>query len=517
MSFLTKVLGMDKKFQALEESQKKANEEIENFYISEIQSLRESFQGDQQKEIEGWSSLVKGEHELDQFDRESLVAQCWNSYHKNPILKAVVKYTTIFVFGKGLKYEIDNPEAKSCIDKFYGGHRLDQLQKDLSDELQIQGELFLYMPESKMVTNKTLSESAKKEFSEYLKRKKKEEKIQETKIEKFEVREAESDASVKYPEILDLIPVDPAEIEEIVTDDYDIRKVIKYKRVYTTASGTQVTDWIPAEEVQHITVNKATNSKRGRTDLESIILWAYRYSDFLKDRMLLNKIKRAIFFEYIVDGDAAAVAAEQAKYTKAPKFGSIVFHNKRVEIKVVEPKIDARQSEVDGKSFKQMIAIGALLPEYMLSEGQGTTYSTGQVQEPVILQKFVDRQDLWDFEFVRLFRHVLAVAVKQGKLEEEYKDKEGKIHKTVDVPIRIILPELKTKDIEKLAKAMTLLLDLGVSNKTVFALGGFSYERERKQREEESKGEENNEFKKGEFKGVNEFKGVENGEGEGEE
>ena len=205
-----------------------------------------------------------------------------------------------------------------------------------------------------------------------------------------------------------------------------------------------------------------------------------------------------------MDGNAAAVSAEKAKYPKGPKTGTVLWHNKAVEWKVMEPKIDARQSEVDGKSFKQMIAIGALLPEYMLSEGQGTTYSTGQVQEPVILQKFVDRQDLWEFEFIRLFRHVLRVAVKYKNLLEEYKDSEGETHKMADVPIRIILPELKTKDIEKLAKAMTLLLDMGVSNKTVFALGGFSYERERKQREEESKGEESEEFEKGKFEGEEE-------------
>lgn len=505
MSFLTKVLGMDKQIQALEESQKKTLLDLENSYIGEIQSLRyESLKTDLAKEVEGWASLTTGEHELSQTDRESLVEQCWNAFRKNPILKAVVKYTTIFVFGKGLKYEIDDPAAKGYIDKFYEGHRLDQLQKDFSDELQIGGELFLYMPESKMVTNKELSESAKKEFSEYLKRKKKEKKegeenLQETKIEKFEVREAVNDVSVKQPEMPDLIPIDPAEIEEIVTDEYDIRKIEKYKRVYTTASGTQVTDWIPAGEVQHITVNKATNSKRGRTDLESIILWAYRYSEFLKDRMLLNKMKNAIFFDVTVDGSPTDVASEQAKYPKGPKFGTVMFHNKAVEWKVVEPKIDARQSEVDGKTFKQMIAIGALLPEYMLSEGQGTTYSTGQVQEPVILQKFIDRQDLWEFEFIRLFKHILALGVKYKNLPETYKDDKGETCKTVDVPIRIIMPELKRKDILELAKAMTLLIDLGVSNRTVFALGGFSYEQEKKLRGKESEGEETEAFEKGKF------------------
>ena len=240
MSFLTKVLGMDKKYQSLEESQKKANEEIQNFYISEIQSLRqESFKSDLASEVEGWSSLTKGEHELDQTDRENLITQCWNSFHKNPILKAVVKYTTIFVFGKGLEYEIDDPAAESCIDDFYKEHKLDQLQKDLSDELQIQGELFLYTPVSEMKTNKALSESAKKKYLEESKKKKKErkdkekkgeERIQETKIEKFEVREANDDASTKHPDVLDFIPIDPTEIEEIVTDDYDIRKIIKYKK-----------------------------------------------------------------------------------------------------------------------------------------------------------------------------------------------------------------------------------------------------------------------------------------------
>ena len=55
MSFLTKVLGMDKKFQILEESQKKANDEIENFYIGEIQSLRESFKTDPKSdELYAW-------------------------------------------------------------------------------------------------------------------------------------------------------------------------------------------------------------------------------------------------------------------------------------------------------------------------------------------------------------------------------------------------------------------------------------------------------------------------------
>lgn len=491
MSLLTKVLGVDKQIAILEEEHKKELTELENSYIGEVLDLRESLASDLKSEVEGWTSLFKGEHELEKADREGLLEQCWNGFCKSPLLRAIVKYTTIFVFGKGIKYEIDDPEAKAYIDEFCRVNKLDQLQKKLSDELQIYGELFLYTPESELIENESLTEAA---IQEAVNAGGKKETL------KIRIREAkENDATTKHPEVFDLIPIDPAEIQEIETDEYDIRKVKRYKRVYTTASGAQVTDWIPASEVQHISVNCATNSKRGRSDLESMLLWSFRYGEFLKNRTLLNKLKRAIFFDVTVDGTPAEVAAEKAKYPKGPKFGSVIFHNKSVEWKVVEPKMDARQAEADGRAIRQIIAIGAMLPEYMLSEGRGTTYSTGRVQEPVILRKFINYQDLWEFEFILLFRHILALAVKYKKLPETYKDGKGDTRKTISVPIRVFFPELKKEDILNIAKAMALLFDVGLSKETIYAQGGFDYKTEKKRKKKEEEEEEMEEFKRGEY------------------
>lgn len=128
---------------------------------------------------------------------------------------------------------------------------------------------------------------------------------------------------------------------------------------------------------------------------------------------------------------------------------------------MVEPKIEARQAEADGRALRQMIAVGVLLPEYMLAEGKGATYSTGRVQERVIMQKFIDYQDLSDAEFITLFRHVIALSIKYKKLNETYKAKTKKgeeERKMIDVPIRVHFPELKRADILEVAKTMGLLL-----------------------------------------------------------
>jgi len=181
----------------------------------------------------------------------------------------------------------------------------------------------------------------------------------------------------------------------------------------------------------------------------------------LKNRSLLNKMKNAIFFDVTIDRSPTDVTAEKAKYPHGPKFGTALFHNKAVEWKVVEPKIEARQAEADGRALRQMIAVGALLPEYMLAEGKGTTYSTGRVQEPVIMEKFIDYQDLWDAELITLFRHVIALGIKYKKLNETYKAKTKKgeeERKMIDVPIRVHFPELKRVDILEVAKTMALLL-----------------------------------------------------------
>lgn len=491
MSLITRALGLDRKIEELEARHKKELVELENAYLGEMAGLGESLKSELAAEVEGWYGLGKAARELEEIDRKTLLEQCWNAFCKSPLCKAIVKYTTIFVFGKGITYEIDNPEAQAYVDKFYQKHRLDQQQKKLSNELQIYGELFLYFPESKMVTQK-------EDISEAARGKKKKGKKKEAII-----REAVNDKTTEHPEVFDFIPVDPAEIDEIETDEYDIRKVKRYKRVYTTTKGVQVTDWIPGKEIQHIAINCASNSKRGRSDLESIILWSFRYNEFLKNRSLLNKMQRAIFFDVTVKGSPTDVAAEKAKYPHGPKFGTVLFHNEAVVWKVVEPKIDARSAEADGRALRQMIAVGALLPEYMLSEGRGTTYTTGRVQEPVIMQKFTDYQDLWEAEFITMFRHIIALGVKYEKLRETYKVKTKKgeeEHKTVDVPIRCHFPELKRVDILELAKTMALLLDIGLSRQTVYGVGGYDYQREQRQRKEEESQEETETFEGGKFK-----------------
>jgi len=493
MSLLTKVLGVDKQILILEEKHKKQMEGVENSYLDEIVSLKESLQTDLAKEVEGWTALFKGDHELDKADREKLLEQCWNAFCKNPIVRAAVKYTTIFVFGKGITYTVEDPKAKAYVDKFYERRKLGRLQKKLSDELQSYGELFLYTPESELVENTDLSKVALEEAKE------------ENPEAKVRVREAkEIDRTTKIPEVFDLIPVDPLEIDDIETDEYDIRKVKRYKRTYTTVSGIQVTDLIPAKEVQHISINNATNSKRGRPDLESIIRWAFRYNEFLKNRWLLNKLKRAIFFDVTVIGGPNEVRAEKAKYPHGPQFGSVVFHNESVVWKVVEPKLDARTSEGDARAFRQMIAVGVLMPEYMLSEGKGTTYAIGSVQEKVILQKFIDYQDLWEEEYVDLFRRIISLGIKHHSLPKEYEaileDGTKEKRKMEDVPIKVHFPELKKIDLLEVAKAMTLLMDIGLSGETIYGLGGFDYAEEQKKRQKEQEDREDEAFVGGKFK-----------------
>lgn len=256
MSLFTKYLGFDKKIEEIEEKHKNELVQLENAYLGEMEGMRESLGSELAAEVEGWYGLGKTERELEDIDRKTLLEQCWNAFCKSPLCRAIVKYTTIFVFGKGITYEIDNPEAKAFVDKFYEKHRLDQQQKKLSNELQIYGELFLYTPESKMVTKEDLAEAAESKEKE----------------KQAIIREAVNDATTEHPEVFDFIPIDPAEIEEIETEEYDIRKVKRYKRVYTTAKGVQVTDWIPGSEIQHIAINCASNGKRGRSDLESVML-----------------------------------------------------------------------------------------------------------------------------------------------------------------------------------------------------------------------------------------------------
>lgn len=478
MSFITKVLGIDK----LQEKHKEELVALENSYLDEIATVTESLKSELAAEVSDWESASETERELPTVDRIKLLQQCWNYFCKSPVIRAVVKYTTIFVFGKGITYEIDNADAKAYVDAFYKHHRLDQVQKKLSNELQIYGQLFLYVPESAMAKNDGLSEAATEKEPAKL------------------VREADqNDKLTKHPDIFDFIPIDPAEIEDIETDEFDIRKTVRYKRVYITPKGTQVVDYIPASEIQHISVNNATNSKWGRSDLESIILWTKRYNDFLKNRVLINQAKRAIFFDVEVKGGAVDVAREKAKYPKLPKFGSILFHNEAVKWNVVNPKIEAQDAESDGRMLLRMVAIGALLPEYMLSEARGTTYAASKAQEAPALQKYVDYQDLWESEYETLFRHIIALGVKYEKLPKTYKAGKKKEEKLMaDVPIRIYLPELIKRKLLDVAKSMMILLDVGLSKKTIFDIGGYDYEAEQRQRKEEIDAEEQKEFDAGE-------------------
>lgn len=193
----------------------------------------------------------------------------------------------------------------------------------------------------------------------------------------------------------------------------------------------------------HWAVNRPVGATRGESDLTPILPWARRYSEWLKDRVRLNRQRtRQGLMDLRVADDALVAQKRQQLRQDNPVEAGIYVHGPGEEVRYHALAIEADRAADDGRALRLAIAAGANVGLHYLGEGGEVNYATAKEMGEPSARFFAERQA----ELVRGIRELLEVAYRR-------KAALGLAPARRDLGISVTVAEVARADNESLARA----------------------------------------------------------------
>lgn len=425
----------------------------------------------------GWLQLGgTGNKDTDITNHRTMGEEAWKAYLFHPLARRQADFLTAFIAGDGFGISANDQEAQPAIDAFVEdpANRFDESSEELARRFEIEGEIFavLFQQNGKVI----------------------------------------------------LREIEPAEIEEIITDPDDVTKPLWYQHRFTrqkwVLSGyetTTVDQFIPAlgasdadlakvtidenkavrdRVVCHLKFGAVSNRKRGVSPLSSHIAWLRRYTNMLRIREDNNRARSSWVWDVKVEGDAGAVNAVRSKHAKPPRTGSINVHSDKETWTAQSPNVGAGDAKDDLRAVLLMSVAGSGLPEHALTgDASNGNFASSKVQDMPMLKLIGSRQKKWRTFWGLIFGYVLAAALKAGDIPshvvDKLKDEAGndtEKKRPIRITVTVTYPAIYTQSADdrvKEAQAARLWHDMGVSLRTVMAEADYDYDDEMDQRLEE--------------------------------
>lgn len=295
-------------------------------------------------------------------------------------------------------------------------------------------------------------------------------------------------------------------------------------------------EMVEAAKIQHIKIGVDSDQKMGEPMIQAVMdLFTY-YKQWLKARILLNKIRTAVALIKKVKGSSSDVSRISATLpsssttrvgeTKTQQIRpmSVFVANEGVEYEMMSHNINATDAAEDGRTMITRMAGGTGQPEYAFGDASNANFASSLVSESPFVKEIQYWQQVFEFEFKEMFRRVIQAAVDAGVLsapkesspfdtpelveqdqepdenekdeapEPEEKESEAELFFGCDIQ----WPEIIHRDIKQNTDAVIAQRDAGlISDATASAALGYDYEEEvRKQRKIEEEAEDgSNPFK----------------------
>jgi hypothetical protein len=311
----------------------------------------------------GWDTHQAGPvdrayHELHQDIEDALEA-----WRKNFLIRRIVTLVRSYVVGNGITVTSPDPDVQSFIERFWQDpdNHLDTRLGPMCDELTRAGEVFPVL-----FTNR-----------------------------------------VDGMSYIRFIPA--SQIREIDTDADDYEKELRYGQMLPTsaelrwwygpahkyalgrARGGRGGTWQPL--MLHFAVNRAIGAVRGEGDLTPILPWAKRYSEWLKDRVRLNRQRTRQGMLDITVADETMVEQKRQQLQRTnPLEAGIYVHGSGEEVTMHGLNIDAKEAQDDGLALRLAIAAGANVGLHYLGEGEAVNYATAREMGEPTARFYQDRQ-----------------------------------------------------------------------------------------------------------------------------
>lgn len=367
----------------------------------------------------GWRKLTGNSgRELISTTQERMIEIAYWLWETNPMGGWMIDLMVAFVLGEGLPYEADDPEVKKILDDFWGNpvNRMDLYFPKHVAELGIFGEL--------MFPAITAQQTGR----------------------------------------LYLAYIDPAQIDQVVTDPQNVKMIIgvtlkstqegtgrKYRTIlpdeaeYVLSSAAQaLRESFTDGECFYYAINNVTNSPRGRSDLIRVADWLDAYEQFLFDYADKWPLLNSFVWDLLVEGGQPQEIDDQVKkFTK--KSGSVYGHNERIKLNAVTPDLNAVDAEAGARLLRNHILGSRSIPEHWYGGGGDVNRATASEMSAPIFKMLSMRQKTVKYMLQDMFAHAIRKARQAGYAR--ITDDQAKA-------FSVVTPELDSKDVSKFGAAV---------------------------------------------------------------
>jgi hypothetical protein len=354
---------------------------------------------------EYWSQIQGGHwRSLDrdwQAHRENLqdALEAWRS---NPLARRIVSLCSDYVIGSGIVVRSGVPWVERFLSEFWTLNGMQRRLYDWCDELTRSGELFI-------------------------------------------VLRTDPASGMGFVRAIPAV-----RIVGITTDANDFQREINYRE--SSPGSIEGRPWPSyaaqprAEQVMlHYAINRPVGCVRGSGDLEPILPWLKRYSEWLLNRARLNKYKTAFLWDVKVSGRPGrgdTVRKKRFRYRTPPQPGSIIVHGDDEEWSAVSPRIEAWDAKEDGKALRLAIASGAGIPLHFLAEGESATRATAAEMGDPTFRHYYRRQ----LVFGELLSDLCSTVVRRANAV-------GRGRTYADLKLEVQFPDVTKSDNQALAQS----------------------------------------------------------------
>jgi len=360
---------------------------------------------------------------LTQINHQRMLDRAWGFYKSNLFGRAIVRNLAKFVLGKGptLKSLSENKLIGDYWKSFCIRNRWSLREKEMVMRSFRDGEVFL---------RKFMDESTGDIDLRFLRA--------------HNIKNPTSDRQVNPDEKVTFgIGTNPDDIEDV-------------KTYYFCGMDGNLIEKIPADQVIHIKILVDSDMKRGLSIYYHAMPMITKYTDWLDDRIALNKVRSAIALIRTVDGTSGAVSnlresqrtehkdADKAKF-KMPQRATVLTASQGISYQMISPNIHAQDVKDDGRSMLLAVAAGVGFPEmFLTADFSNANYSSSMVAQNPFVREIEDWQDFFEFFYADIFRGMV-------RGHKEFGDK--KIPEGESEECSVEWPPLILADIEKNNKA----------------------------------------------------------------
>ena len=261
--------------------------------------------------------------------------------------------------------------------------------------------------------------------------------------------------------------IDPADIEEVVTDPYNVKIFIGVRlKTMDNEPARKLAVIIGDEEIEILSpkgralreafddgqcfywkVNTLTNEPRGCSDLFVVADHLDGYEQFMADTMEKFSQYNAFYYDVTVEGATNEELKKESNAYRPPRSGGAFIHNEKVKSEAVSPTQNASDSDTGARLLRNHILAPKGIPEHWVGGGGDINRATASEMDLPVLKMLGRRQQTVKHILEQIADFVITSALNARYLRV----------KPEEATYEIQTPEINSKDISKLASSVQSL------------------------------------------------------------